>query len=143
MRSISPESAYPGSALRLAANGVPWDTYILDIGLPDFKGYDIAKQLRWEPGLARAAEDHAARAGSHVDVEVEVHLGGAQQHRSPINPHRLLLVQSLLCVAFQPGDGHFSPAWRMGRAAAQRTRVAASNSARMPGPILTIRSAGG
>jgi two-component system CheB/CheR fusion protein len=26
---------------------------LLDIGLPDFKGYNIARQLKWEPDLAK------------------------------------------------------------------------------------------
>lgn len=29
------------------------DFILLDIGLPDFKGYNIARQLKWEPGFER------------------------------------------------------------------------------------------
>jgi CheY-like chemotaxis protein len=29
------------------------DIILLDMGLPDFKGYDIARQLKWEPGLEK------------------------------------------------------------------------------------------
>lgn len=28
------------------------EVILLDIGLPDFKGYNIARQLKWEPDLA-------------------------------------------------------------------------------------------
>ncbi len=29
------------------------DVILLDIGLPDLKGYEIARQLKWEPGLEK------------------------------------------------------------------------------------------
>src|SRR5688572_26129770 len=29
------------------------DVILLDINLPDFAGYDIARQLKWEPGLGK------------------------------------------------------------------------------------------
>jgi CheY-like chemotaxis protein len=37
-------------AIELARSFRP-DFILLDIGLPDFKGYDIAKQLKWQPGF--------------------------------------------------------------------------------------------
>ena len=40
------------AALDLARSFRP-DVILLDIGLPDFKGYEIARQLKWEPTLAK------------------------------------------------------------------------------------------
>src|SRR3954463_12451107 len=38
------------AALKIAREFKP-EIILLDIGFPDFKGYDMAKQLRYEPGL--------------------------------------------------------------------------------------------
>src|SRR4051812_47950540 len=38
------------AALKIAREFMP-EIILLDIGLPDFQGYTIAKQLRFEPGL--------------------------------------------------------------------------------------------
>lgn len=39
------------SALALAANGAPWDTFILDIGLPEMTGYELGSRIRELPGI--------------------------------------------------------------------------------------------
>ena len=40
------------AALEIARRFQPHIVF-LDIGLPDFKGHEVAQQLRWEPGLER------------------------------------------------------------------------------------------
>jgi CheY-like chemotaxis protein len=40
------------AAIEIARNFRP-DLILLDMGLPDVKGDDIARQLKWEPGLER------------------------------------------------------------------------------------------
>jgi|SRR5438105_226703 len=65
------------------------DIILLDIGLPDFEGDEIARQLRYEPGLEKARiiaisglpeerlEQRARNAGCH------------EFYRKPIEPARL------------------------------------------------------
>jgi CheY-like chemotaxis protein len=42
------------AALALAANGAAWDTFILDIGLPEMTGYELGRRIRKLPGLESA-----------------------------------------------------------------------------------------
>ena len=42
------------AALALAGKGERWDTYILDIGLPEMTGYELGRRLRALPGGASA-----------------------------------------------------------------------------------------
>ena len=42
------------AALGLARRLRP-EVILVDIGLPDFKGYNVARQLKWEPGLERTS----------------------------------------------------------------------------------------
>jgi len=51
----SVETAYDaGQALVKAADGPPWDAFILDIGLPDMTGYELAGRLRGLPSARHA-----------------------------------------------------------------------------------------
>lgn len=47
------EFAINGFAALDAARRFRPEIILLDIGLPDFKGYNIARQLKWEPGLEK------------------------------------------------------------------------------------------
>ena len=42
------------AALALAGKGERWDTYILDIGLPEMTGYELGRRLRALPDGASA-----------------------------------------------------------------------------------------
>jgi CheY-like chemotaxis protein len=53
-------AADAASALRSAASGA-WDTYVLDIGLPDMTGFELAQRLR--DGLAQPASLFVALTG--------------------------------------------------------------------------------
>ena len=53
MMGYEVEFAINGFAAIDAARRFRPDVILLDIALPDFKGYNIARQLKWEPGLER------------------------------------------------------------------------------------------
>ena len=65
------------------------DIIILDIGLPDFKGDHLARQLRYEPGLERTRlvamsglpEEHLERCAREA--------GCGEFYRKPIDPKLL------------------------------------------------------
>jgi CheY-like chemotaxis protein len=57
--------------LRLAASGKP-DVALIDVGLPDLDGYEIAKRLR------------ASREGAHVHLIALTGYGGEQDRRLAI-----------------------------------------------------------
>ncbi len=46
------EQAYSGTEALATARGRRWDVVLLDIGMPDVSGYEVARQLRAEPSLA-------------------------------------------------------------------------------------------
>jgi len=83
------------AALQIAREFKP-DVVLLDIGLPDFKGYDIAKQLRWEPGLEQT-RIIAITALPDADRQRALDSGCDEFHRKPLDPRVLekLLMQPL------------------------------------------------
>ena len=65
------------------------DIIILDIGLPDFNGDEIARQLRYEPGLEKARI--VAISGlpeAHLE-ERALRAGCEEFYRKPIDPRAL------------------------------------------------------
>ena len=72
------------AALQIAREFRP-DVILLDIGLPDFKGYDIAKQLKWEPGL-EGTRIIAITALPQDSREQALEAGCDDYYRKPIDP---------------------------------------------------------
>ena len=83
------------AALQIAREFKP-DIVLLDIGLPDFKGYDIAKQLRGEAGLEQK-RIIAITALPEADRQRALDSGCDEFHRKPLDPIVLekLLMQPL------------------------------------------------
>lgn len=79
------------AALEIARKFRP-DIVLLDIGLPDYKGYEIAQQLKWEPGLERA-RIIAITALPEADRERALESGCDEFYRKPMDP---LLLEQLL-----------------------------------------------
>ena len=87
------------AALEIARQFRP-DVILLDIGLPDFKGYEIAKQLKWEPGL-EATHIIAITALPEENRGRALDAGCDEFYRKPLDP---MLLERLL--ARPPGfDG--------------------------------------
>jgi CheY-like chemotaxis protein len=75
------------AALQIAREFRP-DVILLDVFLPDFKGYDIAKQLKWEPGM----EDTriiAVSALPDADRDCALAAGCDEFYRKPLDPAML------------------------------------------------------
>jgi CheY-like chemotaxis protein len=79
------------AALEIAREFRP-EIILLDIGLPDFKGYDIAKQLKWEPGL-EATRIIAITALPDTDRQRAIDAGCDEFYRKPLDP---MLLEQLL-----------------------------------------------
>jgi CheY-like chemotaxis protein len=70
------------------------DVIILDIGLPDFKGDQIARQLRYEPGL-ETVRMIAVSGLPQEDLEERAREAGcAEFYRKPLDPAKLEKVLS-------------------------------------------------
>jgi CheY-like chemotaxis protein len=75
------------AALKIAREFLP-EIILLDIGLPDFKGYDIAKQLRYEPGLEQV-RIIAITGVPEYDRQRAIDAGCDEFYRKPLEPARL------------------------------------------------------
>jgi CheY-like chemotaxis protein len=93
------------AALQIAREFKP-DLVLLDIGLPDFKGYDIAKQLRWEPGLEHT-RIIAITALPEADRQRALDSGCDEFYRKPLDPVLLeqLLAQRLGSASKDAANG--------------------------------------
>jgi CheY-like chemotaxis protein len=81
------------AALDIARQFRP-DTILLDIGLPDFQGYDIARQLKWEPDL-QGTRMIAITALPESDRQRALDAGCDDFYRKPLDP---MLLEQLLAV---------------------------------------------
>ena len=88
------------AALQIAREFRP-DVILLDIGLPDFMGYEIAKQLKWEPGL-ELTRIIAVTALPQADSDLAIESGCDEFYRKPLDP---LLLEALLAKRFGSGGG--------------------------------------
>jgi CheY-like chemotaxis protein len=86
------EFAINGFAALDAARKFRPDVVLLDIGLPDFKGYEIARQLKYEPGLERT-RIIAITALPDADRQRALEAGCDEFYRKPLDP---ALVEQLL-----------------------------------------------
>jgi CheY-like chemotaxis protein len=88
------------AALKISREFMP-EIILLDIGLPDFKGYDIAKQLRYEPGL----EDTRIIAVSgrpESDRQLAIDAGCDEFYRKPLE---IELLEQLLAGGSRGASG--------------------------------------
>jgi CheY-like chemotaxis protein len=83
------------AALKIAREFLP-EIILLDIGLPDFKGYEIAKQLKYEPGLERT-RIIAITALPEYTRERAKEAGCDEFYRKPLDPK---LLEELLAKRF-------------------------------------------
>jgi PAS domain S-box-containing protein len=82
------------SALRLvAATATPWDFFVLDIGLPDMTGYELAGRLRGLPAAAGSAVFVALTGYGQEHDRVMSRAAGFQHHVvKPGDTHQLLQI---------------------------------------------------
>jgi DNA-binding response OmpR family regulator len=90
------------AALKIAREFLP-EIILLDIGLPDLKGYDIAKQLRYEPGLEQT-RIIALTGRPEYDRQGAIDAGCDAFYRKPMETELLeeLLANRLGRAAFAP-----------------------------------------
>ena len=79
----------PHSALRVAAGRMP-DVCILDIGLPDMDGNELARRLRAQPGTERALLIAVTGYGRPRDRERALEAGFDHHLVKPVDLRRLI-----------------------------------------------------
>lgn len=81
------------------------DIILLDISLPDFKGYEIARQLKWEPNLEKTCIIAVSGLPEEQDVRQRALDAGCQAfYRKPLDPVMLeRLLADPLAVNARPG----------------------------------------
>ena len=85
------------AAIEIARKFRP-DVLLIDIGLPDFNGDEIASQLRFEPNLQHTRIIAISGLPEDELAERSARAGCAEHHRKPLNP---AVLEKLLG---KPGD---------------------------------------
>jgi CheY-like chemotaxis protein len=76
------------AALDIARQFRP-DVILLDIGLPDFKGFDIARQLRWEPEFQTTRFIAVSALPAQQYKQAALDAGCTDFYPKPIDPNVL------------------------------------------------------
>ena len=95
-------AATGGEALALARQRPP-DIVLLDIGLPDIDGFEVARRLRCEVGLKQA---YLVGLSGHVEDEERSREAGFNYHQLkpvPLEALRAILRQRTLGLTNPPG----------------------------------------
>lgn len=72
------------AALEVARRFLP-DVILLDITLPDFSGVDVARQLRWEPGLKHTTLVALSAHSDELQRKKALDSGCSEYHVKPID----------------------------------------------------------
>src|SRR3954464_15794373 len=87
------EVAYDGTSAVEAVVRVQPDIVLLDISLPDFDGYEVARRIRALPGLTQPHLIALTRWSQEQDKELAQQAGFHEHWTKPVDPQRL---QSLM-----------------------------------------------
>ena len=83
--------AYAGNqALEIAASGFVPDVAILDLGLPDIDGYELARRLRLDPKMQRATLVALTGWGQDEHKQRAREAGFDHHLTKPVDPDRLV-----------------------------------------------------
>ena len=78
-------TVYDGPSVLQAARSFEPDIVLLDIGLPGMSGYDVARQLRAEPGLSRSVLIAVTGWGSEEDRRLSREAGFDEHLTKPVD----------------------------------------------------------